>query len=113
MLVTPCYASFEPDKCLGNLLTLRSQRAKPLSYDEFTRSDQLYAEFCNRPQHRDRLTQRLRAALRAAANRVARHGNPPGYNARLAYRMHKRRRAKALALAIYGDPMAKAPGDAV
>jgi len=89
---------------MGNLLTLRSRRAKPYSQAEYLLSDTLYDEFCNRPQHRNRLTQRLRAALRAAANRVARHGNPPGYNARLAYRMHKKRRAKQLAIALYGDP---------
>src|SRR5258708_2860226 len=97
----------------SRLDTLRIRSARPLTREEYTRSDILYAEFCNRPQHRNRLTKCLRAALRAAANRVARHGNPPGYNARLAYRMHKRRRAKALALAIYGDPMAKSPRDAV
>jgi hypothetical protein len=95
------------------LSTLRLIRAKPYTRDECILSDQLYSEFCNRPQHRNRLTQRLCASLRAAANRVARYGNPPGYNARLAYRMHKKRKAKALALAIYGDPLAKCSLDAM
>lgn len=98
---------------MPNLFTLRSKRAKPLNKEEYLRADALYVAFCNRPQHRNRLTQRLRAALRAAANRVARHGNPPGYNARLAYRMHKKRRAKQLAIALYGDPKAKCSLDAM
>lgn len=76
-----------------------------MNTEEARLSDQLFTEFCNRPQHRNRLNRTLIASLRAAANRVARHGNPPNPQARLAYRMHKKRRAKQLAIAIYGDPM--------
>jgi len=77
---------------------------KPLTREESLLSDRIYAEYCDRPQHRYRLTRYLKASLRAAANRYARYGLPPRYNQRLAYRMHKKRRAKALAIAIYGDP---------
>jgi hypothetical protein len=87
--------------------SLRLRSAKPLTREEYLRSDELYAEYISRPQHRNRLTKTLKACLRAAANSVSRHGLPPGYNARLAYRMHKKRRAKQLAIAIYGDPLAK------
>ena len=75
-----------------------------LTPDERLRSDELFAEYCARPKHRNRLNRYLIGALRAAANRVARHGPPPAYNARLAYRMHKKRRAKLAAIALYGDP---------
>jgi hypothetical protein len=88
------------------VLRLRSLRSRPLTASEYRLADELYADYCSRPQHVNRLTQRLRAALRAAANSVARHGLPPNRNARLAYRMHKKRRAKQLAIAIYGDPNA-------
>jgi hypothetical protein len=94
---------------LSKLISLRSTRCSPLTREEYLRADALYAEYCSRPQHRNRLTKCLKASLRAAANSVARHGLPPGYNARLAYRMHKKRRAKQLAIAIYGDPTATQP----
>lgn len=98
---------------MGNLLTLRSRRAPEYSQEHYRLADTLYYEYCSRPQHRDRLTKCLKASLRAAANRVARHGNPPNYNQRLAYRMHKKRRAKQLAIALYGDPTAKCFLDAL
>jgi hypothetical protein len=91
---------------MGNLATLRGRSGNPLTADERQRSDELFADYCARPQHCFRLTRTLIAALRAAANRVARHGMPPNRNARLAYRMHKKRRARELAIAIYGDPNA-------
>ena len=97
----------------SRLDTLRLRSAPALTRAEYLLSDQLFAEYCDRPQHRNRLTRFLKAALRAAANRVARHGPPPGYNARLAYRMHKKRRAKQLAIALYGSPTAKSPADAI
>ena len=96
-----------------DLLTLRDRKAKPLTREEAYRSDQLFNEYCSRPQHRTRLTATLIASLRAAANSVARHGIPPQYNQRLGYRTAKRRRKKAIALAIYGNPLATCPEDAV
>jgi hypothetical protein len=89
---------------IRDLQGLSARNAIPLTLDQALESDRLFAEYCARPQHRDRLTPILLAALRAGANSVARHGPPPKYNARLAYRMHKKRRAKLLAIAIYGDP---------
>src|SRR4029077_4806515 len=100
-------ASIEPFDSMGNIVTLRSRKARPLTEPERKRSDELFAQFCNRPEHVNRLNRCLIASLRAAANRVARHGIPPNRNQRLAYRMHKKRRAKQLAIAIYGDPNAK------
>jgi hypothetical protein len=94
---------------MGNLITLRARTAKPLTQEEYRRSDELFAEYCSRPQHRTRLTATLIASLRAAANRVARHGLPPSYNERLGYHSWKKRKAKALAIAIYGDPTATQP----
>ena len=89
---------------MSDLSTLKALRSRRNTETESLLADTLYYEYCSRPKHRNRLTQSLRAALRAAANRVARHGPPPNYNQRLAYRMHKKRRAKLAAIALYGDP---------
>lgn len=93
----------------SNYASLKARRSldHPLTATEQCRSDELFREYLSRPQHRNRLTKELIASLRAAANSVARHGNPPNPQARLAYRMHKKRRARQLAIAIYGDPNAK------
>lgn len=88
----------------SRLDTLRLRSGKPLTREQSIVSDRLFAEYCARPQHRNRLNRYLIASLRAAANRYARYGNPPNGYQRLAYRMHKKRRAKQLAIAIYGDP---------
>jgi hypothetical protein len=92
---------------------LRPIRGLPLTPEQAQLSDALFTEYCARPQHANRLTSQLIASLRAAANSVARHGNPPNPQARLAYRMHKKRRAKLLAIAIYGDPNAKTTAELI
>jgi hypothetical protein len=51
----------------------------------------------------------LKAALCAAASRVAQHGPPPNYNQRLAYRRWKRCRARKRMIEEYGDPAAPNP----
>ena len=79
-----------------------------LTAEEQRISDRMFTEYCSRPQHRDRLTAPLVAALRAAANRYAKHGNPPNRNQRLAYRRWKKQRKRELAIAIYGDPVTAA-----
>ena len=84
-----------------------------MTSSERIESDRLYAEYCSRPQHRDRLGKRLNGCLRAAANRVAMHGNPPNRQARLAYRMHRKRRERIAMLALYGDPTRDVPQPAV
>lgn len=86
-----------------SLKTLRA-RTTQLTDEQRVKADELLRDYLARPQHRDRMNAPLRAALTAAAHRVAIYGNPPGYNARAAYRMHKKRRAKLEAARLYGDP---------
>src|SRR5215469_543325 len=93
----------------GPISALRACKPRPMTELERILSDQLFAAYCQKSKHKDRLTQWLLASLRAAANRVARHGPPPNKSQRLAYRMHKKRRAKLAAIALYGDPSADCP----
>jgi hypothetical protein len=96
---------------IKRLLALRSaaRHSRKLTKSEQLIADERFSEYCSRPQHASRMTCQLRAMLRAAANCVARHGNPPNRQARLAYRMHRKRRERLAMLALYGDPARDVP----
>ena len=89
--------------------SLRLRRDLVLTESQQLVANELFKEYCSRPQHVSRMTRLLRSSLLAAARRVAIHGNPPNRQARLAYRMHRKKRERIAMLALYGDPTRDVP----
>jgi hypothetical protein len=76
-----------------------------LTPDQRYRAEQLLAEYRARPWNVNASIY----ALCGAAARGAKHGDPPNYRQRAAFRMHKKRRARLAANALYGDPASESP----